>query len=146
MLQRGYPVACKNVIMRLLRVVVLLITVCFAVSSLPAEAQTPILRPVTYHQVTEVDHHSLSCRCASCNPAKCCCVKVKSPEPAFRPLCALIDTELRVNISRSIAWTPAAMLGIPAYFSDSASISLWRAAPQMMTKWSAPPPAQPPQA
>jgi hypothetical protein len=38
------------------------------------------------------------------------------------------------------------MLGIPAYFSDSASISLWRAAPQMMTKWSAPPPAQPPQA
>ena len=140
------PHACRTALLRLVRLVLLVLIAFFAFASVPANAQAPILKSVTYQQVIDIDDHHTSCRCASCNPTKCCCVKVKSSEPAFRPLCAMTDTELRFSASRSVAWSPVMSVYIPVSVSNTACHDLWRAAHRMLTKWSAPPPAQPPQA
>ena len=140
------PHAYRAALLRLVRVVLLVIITLFGFTSVPAKAQTPTLQAVSYHRVIALDDNHKSCRCASCNPTKCCCVKMKSPEPAFRPLCAMTDTELRFAASRGVAWSPVMVLVIPDSIPNTVCHDLWRAAHRMLTKWSAPPPAQPPQA
>lgn len=138
--------AYKAALLRLVRVVLLVIITLFGFTSVPAKAQTPTLQAVSYHRVIPLDDHHKSCRCASCNPTKCCCVKMKSPEPAFRPLCAMTDTELRFAASRGVAWSPVMVLVIPVSVPNTVCHDLWKTAHRMLTKWSASPPAQPPQA
>lgn len=140
------PHAYQIALLRLVRVVLLVLIAYFALAAVPANAQAPILKSITYQQAIDIDDHHMSCRCASCNPTKCCCVKTKSPEPAFRPLCAMTDTELRFAASRGVAWFPVMSVDIPVSVWNTACHHRWRAAHQMLTKWSAPPPAQPPQA
>lgn len=142
----GHPHACAVALLRIVRMALLTVALIFGLSMSGANAQAPMLRAMPVVHFESVDDHHLSCKCASCNPTKCCCVRVKSSVPMFRPVCALPDDAIYVTAIKVVPIICSGSLidseNTPLY----ACQCLFLAAPWMLTKWSAPPIAQPPQA
>jgi len=86
-----FVLACRNII--------LLLAVMFTLGVMPANARDSLVLESSIQMISVAQHltpdtHLQSCMCADCNHMKCCCKAMTDSTPVFRPVCALLSTEL----------------------------------------------------